>query len=387
MRMRTLALCAIVLAGAATAFADPAELTDLRKKLSEGQQAIDRDCEAAKKKAVADYGANLAKIAEACRQAGDLDGFVLADAERKRYEQEKTVPSGDQQGLHPLAAKAATLYEKVVADAGLDRQKSLVALLAKHVASVKDLVKRLVQAGQIEDAKVAGEEQKRAEFAFTEEKAKLPAPTPAAPVQPAVALPNGVVEFVGHYYAAFEVAGRFINWTEARDRCTAMGGHLATIGSHEENRFVWALAPSADILFIGAEKRGEDSYRWTDGTPMRWQCWFGRDPWFRGFGDSVIMIGKRSGGPASGQWRDVDGGCRAGYYVCEWESREQVAVAADAGTIVSDAGFKGSYTDYAQPREGNRGTFAMPDRRQPAQDDNKTFGPESSFSGPKRTRY
>ncbi|XP_045184486.2 CD209 antigen-like protein C [Mercenaria mercenaria] len=61
-----------------------------------------------------------------------------------------------------------------------------------------------------------------------------------------------------------------MNWNEAKDHCTVLGGQLATIKSLHEQMFVSELLNQADIgalVWIGAsDTTAESTFVWIDGT-------------------------------------------------------------------------------------------------------------------------
>jgi len=57
-------------------------------------------------------------------------------------------------------------------------------------------------------------------------------------------------------------------WVEAKDACVAMTAHLARIDSAAQNMVIEGLA-HGHVAFIGANDRTtENSFAWTDGTPI-----------------------------------------------------------------------------------------------------------------------
>jgi regulation of enolase protein 1 (concanavalin A-like superfamily) len=99
------------------------------------------------------------------------------------------------------------------------------------------------------------------------------------PAQPQI---NGFTvlgEFNGHAYYA---SNSSIHWTEARDACVAAGGHLATIGSAEENAFIWNqivanVGPGS--TWIGfSDSRIEGQWEWITGEPVTYANWAPGNP-------------------------------------------------------------------------------------------------------------
>ncbi len=78
-------------------------------------------------------------------------------------------------------------------------------------------------------------------------------------------IPSDAVEFNGHYYYAFD---EDMTWTEAKTKCEAMGGYLATIHSDAEHNVVCSiLEEKVDRFFwIGGYRADSVSnWRWVTG--------------------------------------------------------------------------------------------------------------------------
>jgi hypothetical protein len=136
------------------------------------------------------------------KRAGDIDGYVAVERERNRFAVEATVPLSGQAGLHPAVARAAALHEKALADADAQSAKRTTELRAAYLVVLKNLVKTLMAADRIADAKAVGDEMKKADFGLAEAQAKAPkampadgSATPAA--SPASSLRDGLVLWYG----------------------------------------------------------------------------------------------------------------------------------------------------------------------------------------------
>jgi hypothetical protein len=67
-------------------------------------------------------------------------------------------------------------------------------------------------------------------------------------VTPGNSCPSGWQEFVGHCYLIVTI---FKTWTDAEKDCVSKGSHLASIHSAVENTFIFNLASSLHVLWIG----------------------------------------------------------------------------------------------------------------------------------------
>lgn len=101
-------------------------------------------------------------------------------------------------------------------------------------------------------------------------------------------VPDGAVVFAGNGHAYLVVVvPSSITWLQARDRAIALGGHLATVGSAAEDRFVLDLAREHPEAFrsngtgpwLGARRTRVDGgtpdtgWAWVDGTPWSYTGW------------------------------------------------------------------------------------------------------------------
>jgi hypothetical protein len=66
-------------------------------------------------------------------------------------------------------------------------------------------------------------------------------------------------------------------WHGARDFCAALGGHLVTIQSPSENKFVYDLAVSGNTDFGtwlgGTDEENEGTWAWVTGEPWNYRNW------------------------------------------------------------------------------------------------------------------
>lgn len=80
-------------------------------------------------------------------------------------------------------------------------------------------------------------------------------------------VPDDAEEYDGHYYKFY---GKAVTWREAEEFCVSQGGHLVSINSKGEQKFVTGLTSSemADNIWIGGyrTKEDENTWYWTDGS-------------------------------------------------------------------------------------------------------------------------
>ena len=137
-------------------------------------------------------------------------------------------------------------------------------------------------------------------------------------------VPGGATEFNGHYYKMFDQG--YI-WDDVEAFCESWGGHLLTVTSEEEQKFIEGLLEDGTkkCYWLGAnDVREEGTFEWVTGEPWEYENWAGGEPNNGGLEDWAEIVtlrqygwndGEREGDPnASGYSKDDHG------FVCEWES-------------------------------------------------------------------
>ena len=99
--------------------------------------------------------------------------------------------------------------------------------------------------------------------------------------------------FNGHSY--YRSTGS-MTWTDARQACLNMGGHLVTVTTPEENNFIFNLWPSGWIGLTDEVIEGQ--WRWVTGEPFSWSNWNWGEPNNAGNEDYIQFVG-------GGKWNDL----------------------------------------------------------------------------------
>lgn len=107
------------------------------------------------------YGKGLTTAMDAFQKQGKLDEFLAVQAEKKRFDSEKTVPEPAGKPGDADVDKLIDAYKKTVDAARTDQAKSLLALKQRYAASLDRLIKELMLAKDFEQAKLVNEESKR----------------------------------------------------------------------------------------------------------------------------------------------------------------------------------------------------------------------------------
>lgn len=145
----------------------------------------------------------------------------------------------------------------------------------------------------------------------------LQADEPLAPPEDAVRWEGN-----GHYYQVFGgVEGEQLTWPEAKKACEEMGGHLATITSLEEQKFIESMSADTVIgewsVWIGliGEKDVETdpiNYKWVTGESRIYSNWANGEP----SGDGPYVAIRTKG--YHYKWNDCQKDTKYAY-ICEWD--------------------------------------------------------------------
>lgn len=142
------------------------------------------------------------------------------------------------------------------------------------------------------------------------------------------------VEFDSHRYELFE---EFVSWQDAVASCEEIGAHLVTIGSAEENEFVWNQFGD-NYHWLGAtDEECEGEWRWVTDEPFDYTNWMPGEPnnccppEFCG-GNDCTPEHYLAWGSADGRWNDVPNGTLV--FICEWDDTPPMeAKAASVSTL------------------------------------------------------
>ncbi len=126
-------------------------------------------------------------------------------------------------------------------------------------------------------------------------------PQPLDP-SPSFTIPAEALTFGGHRYLFVESLG---SWDEAKTKAEAMGGHLATIASLEENswiasKFIEPLTAGAGAWLGATNSAGpKKDWRWLTGEPFDFTQWSSGEP----NGEPALVFRKSEDGIAG--WNDM----------------------------------------------------------------------------------
>ena len=143
------------------------------------------------------------------------------------------------------------------------------------------------------------------------------------------AIPAGTAIYNGHEYTLFY--GKK-TWHEAKRLCEKMGGHLVTINSKGEQKFIKKLIRGADRqidnYWIGLTDEGHEGNwnYWITGEPVTYSHWNPGNPdggSYQNYGGIAGRTYCEDGcwSVELGEWDDKENNNRhVGGFICEWET-------------------------------------------------------------------
>lgn len=119
-------------------------------------------------------------------------------------------------------------------------------------------------------------------------------------------------EFNGNTYAFIE---NEMLWSEAREVCEKLGGHLAYINSEAEQEFITEITKNYYTALGGWDELSEGEWTWLDGSEMTFTNWRSGEP-NNSYPHQNHLYINYSG---AGKWDDGYDN-RMAPFVCEWEN-------------------------------------------------------------------
>lgn len=111
-----------------------------------------------------------------------------------------------------------------------------------------------------------------------------------------------------------------LTWEEAKSACEAMGGHLATVTSEEEQQKLNSYNGGNHKLWIGGYKNADGQWCWVTGEPWEYQNWGDGEP----NNSSNVVAGESCVAMWPEKWNDLANGniYEQSGYICEWEASD-----------------------------------------------------------------
>jgi hypothetical protein len=140
-----------------------------------------------------------------------------------------------------------------------------------------------------------------------------------------------------------------MTWTNAKQACINMGGHLVTSTTLAENNFLFGLWPNG---WIGlTDEVVEGTWRWVTGEPFTWANWNGGEPNNSNNEDYIQFVG-------GGKWNDLPNTSLP--YVLEFEYIVDYTAWTLISTSTTDATGKYSLSTPTNPSKEYYITFTPP---------------------------
>ncbi|MBR4726282.1 MAG: hypothetical protein IK080_00150 [Clostridia bacterium] len=120
------------------------------------------------------------------------------------------------------------------------------------------------------------------------------------------------MSFNGHSY---KIVNQTVSWTEAKAACERLGGHLATITSEGEQKFIESLNKDQSRLWVGGYRDENYVWYWVTGEPWSYSHWGSGEPNNNGGHETKLTVWPL-------EWNDLadDNLGEQSGYICEWES-------------------------------------------------------------------
>lgn len=130
-----------------------------------------------------------------------------------------------------------------------------------------------------------------------------------------------------HHYQIFHET---LSWQEAKQKCEAMGGHLAVITSAEEQQVIENLNVQQENLWIGASRDESGAWAWVTGEPWSYTNWNEGEP----NNSSNVAPNETCAAVWPKGWNDLanDNLYEQSGYICEWDGAQEPVV-MDSGRL------------------------------------------------------
>ena len=124
---------------------------------------------------------------------------------------------------------------------------------------------------------------------------------------------DGKEYYNGHTYKVFDQS---LTWTEAKEYCESLGGHLVTITSQEEQNIISSFIEDVNQPYvrIGAIRNNNNQFEWITGEPWNYTNWATGEPNNQSNKEYYGMIYTPSSEFPVGKWNDTSGDWAVGNY-------------------------------------------------------------------------
>ena len=180
-----------VLALAAAGVAEIPRLDDLKKTLKREKARIEEDRQSAMGDLAARYDRALDALVERAKNAADVKTYAAAIEEQNRFMVRKSVPD-EAHGVKAVE-QLRQAYREGLAQAELTARKRRVALLGRYISHLSTLIRDLLEAERLDDARRVEKERDRATFVRDDLATAIERDRPKD--SPAVVVPKGLAAY------------------------------------------------------------------------------------------------------------------------------------------------------------------------------------------------
>ena len=137
----------------------------------------------------------------------------------------------------------------------------------------------------------------------------------------------------GHWYQCLRTTGSGEVWNVSHAAANALGGHLATLTSQQENSWVYELSVAQNAWsgrngpLLGGYKLPDNSFRWVTDEPWSYTSWLPGEPSSGLWEPYLMLLGPQGTSSSGATWNDTDAinppdnsGVPTYTYIVEWEA-------------------------------------------------------------------
>ncbi len=137
----------------------------------------------------------------------------------------------------------------------------------------------------------------------------------------------------GHWYQCLRTTGSGEVWNVSQAAANALGGHLATLTSQQENSWIYELSVTQNAWsgrggpLLGGYKLPNNSFRWVTDEPWSYTSWLPGEPSSGLWEPYLNFLGPQGTSSSGATWNDTDAiivpdnsGNPTYTYIVEWEA-------------------------------------------------------------------
>jgi formylglycine-generating enzyme required for sulfatase activity len=156
----------------------------------------------------------------------------------------------------------------------------------------------------------------------------------------------------GHWYQCLRTTGSGEVWNVSQAAANALGGHLATLTSQQENSWVYELSVAQNAWnsrngpLLGGYKLPDDSFRWVTDEPWSYTSWLPGEPSSGLWEPYLMLLGPNGTSSSDTTWNDTDAinppansGDPTYTYIVEWEADCNSDGIVDYGQVINGSFF------------------------------------------------